>query len=154
VTNPYNGSVVAEGIHAASTEDIDIAVAAAEAALKTGPWATFTGKQRAKCLLNLADLVERDAVKLAQLETACTGISSATFSILAPWAVESLRYNAGLAHNILGTTLPVENGLYVINRKQPYGVVACIGAYNMSFGYLAHKVGPAVAAGNTVCALN
>ncbi len=61
-------------VQVAGQSDIDGAVAAAAAAFKTGPWSKFTGQQRAACMLKLADLIERDAEKLAKLETVAMGV--------------------------------------------------------------------------------
>lgn len=154
VVNPYDGSVVTSDIHVATAEDVDLAVAAAEVAFKTGPWATFTGSQRAACLFKLADLYERDAEKMGKLETASIGVSSTIVTHgLVPHGAGILRFYAGLADKIQGSTLATENGTYGLIRKQPYGVVAGIGAWNATLLYLLCKVGTAVAAGNTVCAL-
>lgn len=73
VENPYDGSVVTANVEAAGKEDINLAVASAEAALTTGPWATFTGTQRASCMQKLADLVEKNAEHLAYLESISMG---------------------------------------------------------------------------------
>ncbi len=66
--NPTNGKVIAQ-IAAADSADVDVAVAAANAAFKLGsPWRTSSGAQRAALMHKLADLMERDAAHLAALE--------------------------------------------------------------------------------------
>jgi aldehyde dehydrogenase (NAD+) len=57
----------------AGPEEIDLAVSAATTAFKTGPWSTFTGAQRAKCLNKFADLLEEHASELAALDAMCMG---------------------------------------------------------------------------------
>jgi aldehyde dehydrogenase (NAD+) len=57
----------------ASAKDIDIAVAAARKALKTAPWKNVTGFERSRLLNKLAELIERDAQELAELEALNNG---------------------------------------------------------------------------------
>lgn len=71
--NPVDDSIVVDDVQIAAQEDIDHAVALAKMAFQQGPWATFTGSQRAACLNKLADLVERDAERLAYAESLPTG---------------------------------------------------------------------------------
>lgn len=71
--NPVDDSIVVDDVQIAAKEDIDHAVAIAQKAFQQGPWATFTGSQRAACLNKLADLVERDAERLAYAESLPTG---------------------------------------------------------------------------------
>ena len=78
VTNPYDNSIVTDSVEIAGAEDIDLAVESATAALKTGPWGTFTGAQRSACMLKFADLVEKSAEDLAYLESISMGSPIAT----------------------------------------------------------------------------
>ena len=73
VYNPFDESVVTANIHVAGKGDIDDAVSAAESALK-GPWGNFSGVQRAACLNKFADLLEKNAEKLAYLDAICMGM--------------------------------------------------------------------------------
>lgn len=57
----------------ASEADVDAAVASALKAYKKGPWATYTGEARGKCLSKLADLVEQHAEEIAYFESLATG---------------------------------------------------------------------------------
>ena len=59
-------------LQAAGSEDVDAAIAAARAAFG-GPWRSFSGAQRAKCMLRLADLIEANNGKLASLVTVAIG---------------------------------------------------------------------------------
>lgn len=68
---------MADDLPIAGREDVDRAVAIAKEAFRRGPWATFTGGQRAACLQNLADLVEKNAERLAQAESIPTGCPAA-----------------------------------------------------------------------------
>jgi aldehyde dehydrogenase (NAD+) len=73
IHNPVDDSLVASGIQVAGPSDVDHAVAAATAAFKTGPWHSYTGQQRATCMLKLADLLDENNDKLAKLETLAMG---------------------------------------------------------------------------------
>ncbi|XBQ90692.1 hypothetical protein V6000_006246 [Aspergillus fumigatus] len=59
VCNPTDGSTITADLQVAGGEDINAVVAAATSAFRTGPWGSFSGHQRARCLLRLADLIEK-----------------------------------------------------------------------------------------------
>jgi aldehyde dehydrogenase (NAD+) len=69
---------VTDNVEIAGAEDIELAVASAKTALKTGLWGTFTGAQRSACMLKFADLVENNAEDLAYLESVSMGRPIAT----------------------------------------------------------------------------
>ena len=71
-TNPYNGETWAE-VPQGSAKDVDEAVNHAHEAFIKGPWATINPTQRGKLLSRLADLIARDADKLAQIEVTDNG---------------------------------------------------------------------------------
>ncbi len=70
--NPVDDSVVTENLHVAGSEDVERAVKAASDAFY-GSWRTFSGPQRAKCMLKFADLSEQHAGRLARIESLATG---------------------------------------------------------------------------------
>lgn len=70
--NPKDASKI-QDMAEASEQDVDEAVACASTAFKKGPWAKFTGAQRAKCLNKLADLIDEHAAELALFESVCSG---------------------------------------------------------------------------------
>lgn len=72
VINPVDDTVVTEDVQVAGPDDVDAAVAAARAAFE-GPWKSFSGAQRANCMLKFADLIEANVEKLAMLETVAMG---------------------------------------------------------------------------------
>lgn len=71
--NPFDDSTLVEHVHVAGEEDVDKACNVATTALRKGPWSCFTGPQRSACLLRVADLIEKNAEKLAYLESKPTG---------------------------------------------------------------------------------
>lgn len=71
--SPVDDTVVVDDVQLAGTADVDKAVSEAKYAFRHGPWAKFTGSQRAACLLKFADLVEKHAQRLAFAEALPTG---------------------------------------------------------------------------------
>lgn len=71
--NPFDDSLIVDDLPSAGDEDIDRAVSESQEAFRHGAWAKFTGQQRAACLIKFADLVEKNADKLAYAESLPTG---------------------------------------------------------------------------------
>ncbi|HEX7759384.1 MAG TPA: aldehyde dehydrogenase family protein [Caulobacteraceae bacterium] len=155
VFDPATGSVIAR-VPAAGAEDADLAVAAARSAL-TGEWSRLRPADRERAILKLADLVEADADALAELETLNNGQSIGVARALEVGAsAEHLRYMAGWATKIYGTTLDVSIPMppgqkyRVMTRKEPVGVVGAIVPWNFPLMMAVWKIAPALAAGCTV----
>lgn len=131
--------------------DVDRAVRAAERALREGPWPAMTATARGKLLYRLADLVQDNAQRLAELATRDTGKVIRETSAQIAYVADYYRYYAGLADKIEGATLPIDKpGLEVWTRREPIGVVAAIVPWNSQLFLSAVKLGPALAAGCTV----
>lgn len=148
--DPAGGTVWAR-MPAASADDVDRAARAAHRALNEAAWANLTASERGKLLYRLAELIERDALRLAELETRDTGkIIRETRSQIG-YVAEYYRYYAGVADKIQGAWLPVDKpDMEVTLRREPVGVVAAIVPWNSQLFLSAVKVGPALAAGCTV----
>ncbi|KAH7389973.1 aldehyde dehydrogenase [Pyrenochaeta sp. MPI-SDFR-AT-0127] len=146
--NPHDDSEITSQVHSANSADVDKAVAAAQHAYRKGPWATYTGAQRAACMLKFADLVEQNSDRLKALESLPTGkpISGLDFDLA--HMVQVYRYYAGLADKIKGDTYPEDNGVYKIVRYEPLGVCSGIASWNATFLFVGWKIAPALAAGN------
>jgi acyl-CoA reductase-like NAD-dependent aldehyde dehydrogenase len=135
----------------ASADDTDRAVRAASAAFNVGPWPALTATARGKLLYKLAELVARDASIIAELETRDTGKVVRETKAVTGYVAEYYRYFAGLADKIEGATFPIDKqDLEVSTRREPLGVVAAIVPWNSQMFLTATKLGPALAAGNTV----
>ena len=155
VFNPSTGEVVAQSA-AGSAADVDRAVVAARAAL-VGPWSKVTPIQRGRMIAKLAELVERDAERLARLESLDVGmpIMEARY-IDVPFSVDVLHYYAGWPTKITGDTIPVSfphnfGGPYhAYTRREPIGVVAAIIPWNLPLMMAIKKLAPALATGNTI----
>jgi len=149
--NPSTGQVLAR-VAEGEAEDIDRAVAAARQAFEQGAWPKLTPARRAHLLLRLADLIERNAEELAELETLDNG-KPIKYSRAAdvPLTVEHFRYFAGWATKIEGETIPVSvPNMFTYTLREPLGVVGQIIPWNFPLQMAAWKLAPALACGNTV----
>ena len=148
VTNPHDNSILAE-VSEARPADIDRAV---EAARKAFPaWSRMGAAERGRLLAKLADAIEADSENLARLETLDTGHPIRdTRGLDAPRTVATFRYFAGLADKIDGRIAQVEPGFFNYITREPVGVVGQIVPWNFPLMFTGWKLGPALAAGNTV----
>ncbi|NBC87892.1 MAG: aldehyde dehydrogenase family protein, partial [Alphaproteobacteria bacterium] len=150
VINPADGESLARVANAAEA-DVDRAVRAARLAFDEGPWGDMKPGERALLLNRIAGAMESHAEQLAQLETLDNGkpINFARMDVAA--AVGAIRYYAGWADKIHGTThsigMPGEHHVYTI--KEPVGVAALIVPWNYPLVMAAMKLGPCLAAGCT-----
>jgi len=148
VRDPHDGSLLAE-VAEAREPDVDRAVGAAAAAFEG--WSRTAAAERGRLLLRLADLVEANADELALLETRDTGhpIRDAR-GLDVPRTAATFRYFGGMADKLQGTVVPVEPGFLDYVLREPLGVVGQIVPWNFPLMFTSWKMGPALAAGNTV----
>ena len=146
VLEPATAAVL-EQVPAAGVEAVDEAVAKARAALPA--WRGLAPGVRASALRALADKVEEHREELALLEARNAGkpIGSARGEIGA--VVDVFRYYAGSPERLMGDTIPVPVG-QALTISEPLGVVGLIVPWNFPLLIAAWKLGPALAAGNTV----
>ncbi|MDP1878539.1 MAG: aminobutyraldehyde dehydrogenase [Actinomycetota bacterium] len=149
LVNPATGSAITEIVEA-SADDVTEAVRSSAAA--AAEWAERTAGERALPLLRLADLVESRTRELADLEVEETGKPMTVFADgELPFAVDNLRFFAGAARSLEGTGAGVlSRGYTSMLVRRPVGVVGSIAPWNFPFIMGVWKVGPALAAGNTV----
>lgn len=150
VRDPGTGEIIAE-VSEAADADVDRAVSAARRAFEQSGWARMPAKERSELLHRLADLVDRDADVLAQLESLDVGkplAQAAGFDV--PNLAQTLRWYADLAtHTPLST--PIETpGHEARQVRVPYGVAAFVLPWNFPLLLLGWNLSPALAAGNTV----
>ena len=147
--NPATGQILAE-VALADAADVDAAVAAAKTAFPA--WSQTIAADRAALLFKLADLIDGHADALAELETLDNGkpLRVARRGDL-PYVTKHLRYQAGWADKIEGSTVPVTfPNQFVYTRREPLGVVGAIIPWNFPLLMAIWKLGPALAAGNTL----
>ncbi|MBD3944562.1 gamma-aminobutyraldehyde dehydrogenase [Nocardioides ganghwensis] len=149
VVDPATGQVVARA-PISGTEEVDAAYAAAATAF--GEWGRTTPSERQQALLRIADAIEANAEELIALESANTGkIKALTASEEIPPMVDQLRFFAGAARVLEGKAA----GEYMAGhtswvRREPIGVVGQVTPWNYPLLMAVWKIGPALAAGNTV----
>jgi betaine-aldehyde dehydrogenase len=151
VTNPATGEPLAR-VPAGGPQDVEAAVAAAREAFADGRWSRRPPAERAQVLWRLADLIEAEADELARVETLQTGTAYKLrrYSDL-PFAVDTLRFFAGASRILEGKAAAEYTGSHTsLIRREPVGVVAQIAPWNYPLWMAAWKVGPALAAGNSV----
>ena len=146
VINPFDGSVLAQ-VAEAKTADVDLAVAAAARAFPA--WSRVPAAQRGALLGKLADAIEAHADELAVLEARDTGHPIRdTRGLDVPRTAATFRYFAGLADKVQGSVIPVDAGF--LNYVQRAPLVGQVVPWNFPLMFTSWKIGPALAAGNTV----
>ena len=149
VINPANGSVVAE-LALATPGDVDVAVAAARAALPG--WSGATPAVRSAVLFKLAELLEAHAEEVIAEEVSQTGkpVRLATeFDV--PGSVDNIAFFAGAARHLEGKATAEYSADHTSSiRREAVGVVATITPWNYPLQMAVWKVIPALAAGCTV----
>jgi betaine-aldehyde dehydrogenase len=149
ILNPATGEAIAEA-PMSSPADVDRAVKAARAAWNG--WATTTPGERALALLKLADVIEEHSDELSELESDNAGKPINAFrDDEIPFMVDNLRFFAGAARCLEGRAAGEYVGGYTsIIRREPVGVIGQIAPWNYPLMMAVWKIGPALAAGNTV----
>ena len=148
--NPANEEVlalIAEG----DKTDVDEAVKAARKAFEEGKWSSITPHQRTRYLLRIAELIEKHAEELAELETLDNGkplTQSRTIDIAG--AARIFQYFAGWPTKIYGETNPSDPSMFNYTLREPVGVCGLITPWNFPLMMAAQKIAPALACGNTV----
>nr|ABG77991.1 1-pyrroline-5-carboxylate dehydrogenase 2 [Glossina morsitans morsitans] len=149
--NPTTEKAIAE-VQRAGKEDVDLAVQAARDAFRLGSrWRRMDASDRGDLIRRLADLIERDRVYLASLETLDNGKPySMSYNVDLPMSIKNFRYFAGWADKNHGKTIPMDGDFFAYTRHEPVGVCGQIIPWNFPILMMAWKLGPALAAGNTV----
>ena len=149
VTSPGDGREIAT-VPDSGAEDVGQAVAAAQRAFKT--WSQTTPRQRQAALLGLADILQAHDNELAELEALDAG---KPIIVVRPeeleHGIDNLRFFAGAARLLEGRAAgEYMPGRTSWTRREPVGVVGGIAPWNYPILMALWKVGPAIAAGNTV----
>jgi len=147
-TNPHDGSKLGD-VAQAGEADVDRAVAAARRAFPG--WSRMAAAERGRLLLKLADAIEAHAEELARLESIDTGHPIRDSRRLdVPRTANTFRYFGGMADKHEGSVVPVDRGFLNYVLREPLGVVGQIVPWNFPLMFTSWKMGPALAAGNTV----
>ena len=149
LTDPATGAAGVTYRQGAASDVAD-AVAAARAAFPA--WSSLTPGERAAHLLALAERIAGDAQTLTELEVTQTGKPVAVFRDgELPFAVDNLRFFAGAGRSLEGSGAgELSRGYTSMLIRRPLGVVAGITPWNFPLIMAIWKLGPALAAGNTI----
>jgi acyl-CoA reductase-like NAD-dependent aldehyde dehydrogenase len=152
VKNKYNGEIVGV-LPAARREDLDAALAAAERAEDL--MADMPSYKRAEILLRTAVLMRERADDLAKTIAAEAGKALKFARAEVERAASVFTIAAEEAKRIHGETIPLDavpsgEGYFGYWTRRPVGVIAAISPFNFPLNLVAHKVAPALAAGNTL----
>ena len=144
--NPTTGTPWAE-IAEGGPEDVDRAVAAAKRALPG--WSATKPSVRGHMLMKLADVIERHADRLAEIEVRDNGKLYAEMRAQMSYLCSWYRYYGGLADKIEGRVIATDkDDIFNFTRFEPVGIVAMITPWNSPLLLLTWKLAPALAAGN------
>lgn len=152
LTSPYNGEIIGE-IPLAETSLVEAAISSAEQAKIV--MRSLTSLERSEILRRVSDLFEQRLEECAIILTkeAAKPLKAARMEIMR--TIETYRFAAEEAKRIHGETVPMDaakggKGKFGFTKREPLGVIAAITPFNFPFNLVAHKLGPAIAAGNTV----
>jgi 4-(gamma-glutamylamino)butanal dehydrogenase len=148
--NPATGRVLAE-IAACGPEDVDRAVHSARRAFQHGEWSRLAPSDRKRVLLRFADLIEANLLELARLDAVDAGKPIVDCEELdMPDVVNTIRWYAEALDKLFGKVSPTGTEALALITSDPIGVVAAVLPWNFPSATLAWKLGPSLAAGNSV----
>jgi aldehyde dehydrogenase (NAD+) len=158
VLNPATEAVLGE-VASATVEQCDAAIASARCAFDDGPWSRFGGRERQAAITRLQDALaarvdEISAMVVAEVGTTAAATKSHQVGLpiehLGYWAEAAARPDLVAVPPAVVPRGPMSWLASWTVRREPVGVVAAITAYNFPFLLNIMKIGPALAAGNTV----
>ncbi|GLR52046.1 aldehyde dehydrogenase [Shinella yambaruensis] len=149
-TNPATGAVLAR-VASCGPEDVDFAVAKARDAFEDGRWSRLHPTARKEILLRFTRLLKRNARELAVLESLDSGKTIYDCeNVDVPETIHCLTWHAELIDKIYDQVSPASDNHIAMVVREPVGVVGLVLPWNFPLLMLAWKIGPALAAGNSV----
>ena len=148
--NPATGETIVE-IAACDAADVDLAVAKAREAFERGTWAKLHPSARKDVLIRLAKLMTRNRRELAVMESLDSGKPIRDCELIdVPEAINCLKWHAEAVDKLYDQTAPHGDDAIAMILREPVGVVGAVLPWNFPLLMLAWKIGPALAAGNSV----
>ncbi|MDQ1467091.1 MAG: betaine-aldehyde dehydrogenase, partial [Actinomycetota bacterium] len=148
VVNPATGEVIAT-VASSDTADVDAAVAAASAAFEA--WSSTTPRHRSEVMNAVAQAVSDDVAELSEIEMRNVGKPRSIIDVEMDLSVDNLRFFGSAARFLEGRAAgEYLEGRTSYVRRDPLGVVAGIAPWNYPLNMAVWKLGPALAAGNTM----
>lgn len=150
VVSPIDGEVLTTIVDG-NAADIDRAVKQARLVFEQGSWSRAAPAQRKKVLLRFAELIEQHALEIAVLGVRDNGTEIGMAYKAEPLsAAGSIRYYAEAIDKVYGEIAPTSGDVLGLVHREPLGVVGVIVPWNFPLMIGAWKIGPALAAGNSV----
>jgi 4-guanidinobutyraldehyde dehydrogenase / NAD-dependent aldehyde dehydrogenase len=148
--NPGTGKLLAR-VSSGDTEDINRAVSAARAAFRKGVWSNLAPNQRQKVLKRFAELIRQHGEELALLDTLDMGKPiSVALNVDIPASARCIEWYAEAIDKIYDEVAPTGPGSLALVTREPMGVVGAIVPWNYPLLMAAWKIGPVLAAGNSL----
>ncbi|WAC93901.1 aldehyde dehydrogenase family protein [Mycobacterium sp. Aquia_213] len=158
VINPATEEVITEFADC-GPEAVDEAVARAKASFESGVWSQLPGRERAKVLWRIGELIDEHAEEFAQLDSLNTGMPLMQAQLQMSTVSEFFRYYAGWCTKLNGVAYDVKTDgiasdayvdMHAYTLKEPYGVVGLIFPWNGPIFNASAKLAPALAAGSSL----
>ncbi|MEU9346121.1 aldehyde dehydrogenase family protein [Streptomyces sp. NPDC048278] len=150
VTDPATGQVITT-VAEAGAADVDAAVRTARETFDAGEWPGLSGRERGRVLHRVAELIREHAEEIAALESLDVGKPiTLAGAVDVTNAANDYEHFAALAHSLDGAVRDVPLNALAYTRREPVGVVAAITPFNFPLILAGSKIGPALAAGNTI----
>jgi 4-(gamma-glutamylamino)butanal dehydrogenase len=148
--NPATEAVIAD-VAAGEEQDVDDAVASARRAFEDGAWSRAAPADRKDVLLRLVALMREHAHELALLDSLDMGKPVAdAYNIDVPGAAAVIQFYAEAADKLYDEIAPTGPGDLALVRREPLGVVGAVVPWNFPLDLASWKLGPSLAAGNSV----
>lgn len=149
-TNPATGETICE-IAACNGADVAFAAGKAREAFEQGHWSRLHPSARKDVLIRLAKLMTRNRRELAVMESLESGKTIRDcVTIDIPEAINTIKWHAEAVDKIYDQTAPGGDDAIAMIVREPIGVVGAVLPWNFPLLMLAWKIGPALAAGNSV----
>ncbi|KAJ1348044.1 hypothetical protein KIN20_003256 [Parelaphostrongylus tenuis] len=147
VVEPRSGSKIVN-CYDATTEEVSQAVEAANEAQQK--WSRMGWLERGNVLKRVAEILSKNCEEISRWECLDSGkpIYEARLDVLS--CVDTFNYYAGAGQALVGEHIPIDQDLFAFTKREPLGVVGCIGAWNYPIQTCSWKVAPALACGNSV----
>jgi len=148
--SPINGEVLVE-VASCDVADVNVAVLHARQSFESGIWSRMAPSARKKIMIRFADLIQANAVELALLETLDVGKpirDSLNYDVIN--AADSIRWCGEAIDKVYGEVAATAESEIGLVTREPIGVVAIVVPWNFPLLMACWKLGPALAAGNSI----
>jgi gamma-glutamyl-gamma-aminobutyraldehyde dehydrogenase len=148
--NPATGAEICQ-ISGCDTDDVDVAVDKARQAFEAGHWSKMHPSQRKEVMLKFTKLIQQHSNELAVMEALESGKPiKDCVTIDVPETIACIQWHAEAIDKIYDQISPSGDAAMGLIVREPIGVVACVLPWNFPMLMAAWKLGPALAAGNSV----